>query len=151
MPVSPIPPGYPRISPYLCVVGAPAAIAWYAGALGAEETMRIPSPDGGVMHAEIRLGDSVVMLGEQAPGYGAFAPGHFGGTPVSLVVYVEDVDAVAARAAAAGATMERPPADQPYGDRMCTILDPFGHRWHLASHVEDVSPEEIVRRMSGGG
>ena len=151
MPVQPIPPGHPRVTPYLCLVDATRALAWYCEAFGAEETMRIPGPGGTVMHGEIRIGTSVVMLGEQSPGYGAFGPGHFGGTPVSVVLYVEDADEVAARAVAAGATLERPVADQPYGDRMGTILDPFGHRWHLATHVEDVSPEEIVRRMSGAG
>jgi PhnB protein len=148
MPVQPIPEGYPRVTAYLCLQDAPRALAWYVDVLGAEEIMRIPSPGGGVMHGEIRIGDSVVMLGEQAPDYGAFGPGHFGGTPVSLVLYVEDVDAAFARAVAAGATAERPVANQPFGDRMGTILDPFGHRWHLSTHVEDVSTEEILRRMA---
>lgn len=148
MPVQPIPPGYPRISPYLVVQDAKRALAWYGAALGAEETLRLPGPADTVMHAEIRIGDSVVMLGEQSAEYDAFGPGHFGGTPVSLVLYVEDVDAAFARAVAEGADAERPPADQPYGDRMGTLVDPFGHRWHLATHVEDVSQEEIVRRMS---
>ncbi|WP_270938275.1 VOC family protein [Falsiroseomonas oryzae] len=151
MPVSPIPPGYPRVSPYLVMPDARRALAWYAEALGAEETMRLPGPGDTVMHGEVRIGDSVVMLGEQNADYGAFGPAHFGGTAVSLVLYVEDVDAAFARAVAAGATAERPPADQPYGDRMGTIVDPFGHRWHLATHVEDVGVEEIVRRMSPAG
>ena len=151
MPASPIPPGYPRVSPYLVVQDAKRALGWYVETLGAAETMRLPGPGDTVMHAEFRIGDSVVMLGEQAPGYGAFAPGHFGGTPVSMVVYVEDVDAAFARAIAAGATAERPVADQPFGDRMGSLVDPFGHRWHLATHVEDVAPEEIIRRMSPPG
>ncbi|HEV7265943.1 MAG TPA: VOC family protein [Falsiroseomonas sp.] len=151
MPVSAIPPGYPRVSPYLVVQDAKRALAWYVEALGAEATMRLPGPNDTLMHAEFRIGDSVVMLGEQSPDYGAYGPGHFGGTPVSLVLYVEEVDAAFVRATAAGATAERPPADQPYGDRMGTLRDPFGHRWHLATHVEDVSVEEIVRRMSPPG
>ena len=150
MPVEPIPPGYPRVSPYLVMPDAKRALAWYVEALGAEETMRLPGPNDTVMHGEVRIGDSVVMLGEQTPGYGAFGPAHYGGTPVSLVLYVEDVDAAYARAVAAGAKAERPPADQPFGDRMGTIVDPFGHRWHLSTHVEDVSVEEIMRRMAPG-
>jgi PhnB protein len=149
MAVSPIPADYPRISPYLCVRDARGAMEWYQAVLGAEEVMRIPAPDGGVMHGEVRVGGSVVMVGEQAPDYGAFAPGHFGGTAVSLVIYVDDVDTAFARAVEAGAKAERPPADQPFGDRMGTLLDPFGHRWHLASRVEEVSAEEITRRMAG--
>jgi PhnB protein len=148
MPVPPIPPGYPRVSPYLVVQDAKRALAWYAEALGAEETMRLPGPGDTVMHGEVRLGDSVVMLGEQSADYGAYAPAHFGGTAVSLVCYVEDVDAAFSRAVAAGATAERAPADQPYGDRMGTLRDPFGHRWHLATHIKDVSTEEVIRRMS---
>ncbi|WP_203075127.1 VOC family protein [Falsiroseomonas ponticola] len=150
MAVSPIPADYPRLSPYLCVRDARAALAWYQEALGATEVMRIPAPDGTVMHGEVRIGDSVVMVGEEAPAHGAFAPGHFGGTALSLVLYVADVDAAFARALAAGAREERPPADQPFGDRMGTLLDPFGHRWHLSSRVEEVPPAEIIRRMSGG-
>jgi PhnB protein len=151
MPVPPIPPGYPRVSPYLVVQGAKAALAWYVEALGGTETMRLPGPGDTLMHAEFRIGDSVVMLGEQSPDYGAFAPGHFGGTAISMVVYVEDVDAAFAKAIAAGARAERPVANQPFGDRMGTLIDPFGHRWHLATHVEEVSPDEIIRRMSPPG
>ncbi|WP_372623243.1 VOC family protein [Falsiroseomonas sp.] len=151
MPVSPIPPGYPRVSPYLVVQDAKRALAWYVEALGAEATMRLPGANDTLMHAEFRIGDSVVMLGEQSPDHDAYGPGHFGGTPVSLVLYVEEVDAAFARATAAGAAAERPPTDQPYGDRMGTLRDPFGHRWHLASHIEDVSTEEVIRRMSPPG
>lgn len=151
MPVAPIPADYPRISPYLTVQDAKRAIGWYVEALGAVESARLPGPNDTVMHAEVRIGDSVVMLGEESPGYGAFGPKHFGGTAVSLVCYVEDVDAAFARAVAAGATAERPPADQPYGDRMATLVDPFGHRWHLSTHIEDVSMEEVARRMAPTG
>lgn len=148
MPPNPIPADYPRISPYLCMVDAKRALDWYVAALDAREAMRLPGADGSVIHAEIRIGDSVVMLGEQAPDYHAFGPAHFGGTPVSLLLYVADVDAAFAKAIAAGATAERPPADQPHGDRLGTLLDPFGHRWHLASRVEEVSVEEMARRMA---
>jgi PhnB protein len=151
MRVDPIPPDYPRISPYLCVVDARRALGWYVAALGAEEVMRLPGPDDTVMHGEVRVGGSVVMVGEQAPDYGAFGPGHFGGTAVSLLLYVADADAAYARAIAAGATAERPPADQPFGDRMGTLVDPFGHRWHLASRIEEVSVEEMARRMAPPG
>lgn len=151
MPVSPIPEGYPRISPYLVVQDAKRALGWYAEALGAREIARLPGANDTVMHAEFRIGDSVVMLGEAMPEMGAVGPKHLGGTPVSLVCYVEDVDAAFARAIAAGATAERPPADQPFGDRMGTLLDPFGHRWHLSTHIEDVSMEEVARRMAPKG
>ncbi|PWS39366.1 glyoxalase [Falsiroseomonas bella] len=150
MPVPPIPPGYGRVTPYLIAQDVKRALAWYAEAFGAEETMRIPGPNDTVMHAEFRIGDSVVMIGEQSPEYGAYAPPHYGGTAVSFVHYVEDADIAFSRAVAAGAKAERPVADQPYGDRMGTVTDPFGHRWHIATHVEDVSPEEMIRRMSGG-
>ncbi|MGG5823044.1 VOC family protein [Falsiroseomonas sp. HW251] len=150
MPVDPIPAGYHRVTAYLVAEDARRALAWYAEAFGAVVTMRIPGPGDSVMHAEFRIGDTLLMIGEQAPSYGAFGPLHYRGTPVSFVHYVEDVDAAFARALAAGATAERPVADQPFGDRMGTVTDPFGHRWHLATHVEDVGTDEIVRRMSGG-
>jgi PhnB protein len=150
MPVSPIPAGYTRVTAYLVAEDAKRALAWYVDVFGAEETMRLPAPDGSIMHAEFRIGDAMVMLAEQNAEYGAFGPKHFGGSPVSLVLYVEDVDAVFARAVAAGATEDRPVGDKPYGDRMGSLTDPFGHCWHLATHIEDVSTEEILRRMSGG-
>jgi PhnB protein len=150
MPVPPIPPGYGGVTPYLVTQDVKHALAWYAAAFGAEETMRIPGPNDTVMHAELRIGDSLVMIGEQSAEHGAYAPPHYGGTAVSFLHYVEDVDAAFARAVAAGATAEQPVADQPHGDRMGTLTDPFGHRWHIATHIEDVSVEEIARRMSGG-
>ena len=151
MPVPAIPPGYSSVTAYLIAQDAKGALAWYAKAFGAEETMRLPGPDGRVMHAEFRIGDSLLMIGEQNADHAAYGPGHFGGTPVSFVLYVENVDAVFARALAEGATEVSPLADKPYGDRMGTLADPFGHRWHLATHIEDVAPEEIVRRMTSQG
>jgi PhnB protein len=148
MPAQPIPPGYSRVTAYLVAEDVKRALAWYAEAFGAMETMRLPGPGDTIMHAEFRIGDAVLMIGEQSPGHGAFGPKHYGGTPVSFVHYVEDADAVFARAVAAGATAEMKVADQPYGDRMGTLRDPFGHRWHIATHVEDVPVEEIMRRMS---
>ena len=150
MPVSPIPAGYTRVTAYLVAEDAKRALAWYADAFGAEETMRMPAPDGSVMHAEFRIGDAVLMISEQNDAYGAFGPLHYGGTAVSFVLYVEDVDAAFAKAVAAGATVDRPVEDKPYGDRMGTLTDPFGHVWHLATRIEDVNSEEIARRMSGG-
>ncbi|HEY8524262.1 MAG TPA: VOC family protein [Acidimicrobiales bacterium] len=154
MAVQPIPEGYPRVIPYLVVDGAAAAIDFYTQVLGAEERMRMDAPDGKVAHAELGLGDSVIMLADEFPEMGARAPRSVGGTPVSVMVYVEDVDAVVARAVEAGATVTRPVEDQFYGDRLGEFEDPFGHRWNIATHVEDVSPEEIGKRaaeaMRGG-
>jgi PhnB protein len=142
-----VPPGYPRLSPYLCVDGAAAAIAFYAQVFGAKARMRLDAPDGTVAHAELAIGESVVMLGDPFPGMGFQPPGAFGGTPVTLHLYVPDVDATVAMALAAGAELVRPPGNQFYGDRTATLRDPFGHVWSLATHVEDVAPEEIQRRF----
>lgn len=153
MTVPPIPPGYRSITPYLVVDGAERAIAWYAEAFGARERMRLPMPGSRIGHAEIEIGDSLVMLADEAPQWEARGPGAFGGSPVTLHLYVADVDATVARAVAAGATLKRPVENQFYGDRSGTLLDPFGHVWHVATHVEEVPPEEITRRMRsmGGG
>jgi PhnB protein len=148
MPVASIPQGYHTLTPYLIVDGAADALAWYAKALGAREVMRLSSPNGKIGHAEIDIGDSRLMLADQSPDFDAYAPGQFGGSPVSLHLYVEDVDTIATRAIAAGATLVRPIEDKFYGDRMGTLRDPFGHTWHLATHIEDVSPEEIERRTA---
>jgi PhnB protein len=147
------PEGYHSVTPYLYVDGAAAAIDWYVRVLGASEIMRMPSPGGRVGHAEIRIGDSVVMLADEHPEMGAKAPKAYGGSPIGLFVYCEDVDATFARAIAAGAEATRPVEDQFYGDRMGGIRDPFGFSWYLATHVEDVPPEEMKRRMEkmGGG
>ena len=153
MAVQPIPEGYPRVIPYLCVDGAAAAIDFYGTVLGTVERMRMPSPGGKIGHAELELGDSVIMLSDEAPEMGAVSPKTVGGSPVTLSLYVEDVDDVVARAEQAGATVLRPVENQFYGDRSGQFEDPFGHRWNVATHVEDVSPEEMGRRaaeMMGG-
>jgi PhnB protein len=153
--VKPIPEGYPRVSPYLCVDGAANAIDFYTQVLGATERMRMPMPDGKVGHAELQIGDSVVMLADEFPEMGIVGPKKIGGTPVTLGVYVEDVDKTFATAVKAGAKELRPVEDQFYGDRSGQFEDPFGHRWSISTHVEDVAPEEMGKRaaeaMGGGG
>lgn len=152
MAVAPIPAGYHSVTPYLIVADAAKAIAFYAQAFGATELFRLPGPDGKIMHAEIKIGDSPVMLADEMDGFRG--PHALGGTPVSLMVYVPDVDRTFAQAVAAGAKEVRAVADQFYGDRLGTLSDPFGHVWSLATHVEDVPPEEIDRRfkeMTQGG
>jgi PhnB protein len=146
--VKPIPDGYPQVSPYLCVGGASAAIDFYREVLGAKERMRMDGPDGKVGHAELQIGDSVVMLSDEFPEMGARSPKSVGGTPVTLSVFVEDVDRVFERALQAGATALRPPEDQFYGDRNGQFEDPFGHRWSVATHIEDVSPDEMAARAA---
>lgn len=146
--VDPIPEGYPRVTPYLHVSGAAAAIDFYTDILGAEERMRMPGPDGKLGHAELQLGESIIMLSDEFPDMEARGPKSIGGTPVTLHVYVEDVDAVFDAALSAGATSVRAVENQFYGDRTAQFEDPFGHRWNIASHVEDVSPEEMEKRMA---
>ena len=143
--VKPIPNGYHSITPYLIVKGGAAAIEFYKKAFGAVEVMRIPGPDGKLGHAEIRIGDSVVMLADEHPEMGARSPQTIGGTPVSILLYVEDVDAVFRQALAAGAKIQRPIEDKFYGDRMGSLDDPFGHVWHIATHTKDVTPEEMKK------
>lgn len=145
--VKPIPDGYSVVSPYLIIRGAARALEFYRQVLGAKERMRLPMPNGQIGHAEIEIGGSVIMLSDESPEMGCRGPESFGGSPVSLHVYVEDVDAVVAKAVSHGAKLTRPVEDQFYGDRSGTIVDPFGHTWHLATHVEDVAPDEIDRRM----
>lgn len=152
--VKPIPDGYPQVTPYLCIDGASAAIAFYRKVLGATERMRMPAPDGRIGHAELQIGDSVIMLSDEYPEMDMRGPKALGGTAVTMSVYVEDVDAVFDRAVNAGAKALRPVADQFYGDRTGTFEDPFGHRWSVGTHVEDVSPEEMAKRAAeamGGG
>ena len=146
--VKPIPDDYPQVSPYLCVDDAGAALDFYSKVLGAKERMRMAEPDGRIGHAELQLGDSVIMLADEYPDIGIRSPKAFGGSPVTLSVYVEDVDKVFDRAIAAGAKSLRPVKLEFYGDRSGQFEDPFGHRWSVASHVEDVSPEEMERRSA---
>jgi PhnB protein len=145
-PTKPIPDGYPRVSPYLVVDDATKAIDFYKQVLGATERMRMPAPGGKVGHAELQIGDSVVMLADEFPEMGAVSPKTVGGTPVTLGVYVEDVDKTFDAAVQAGAKALRPVEDQFYGDRSGQIEDPFGHRWSLSTHIEDVSPDEMAKR-----
>ena len=146
--VKPIPDGYPRVTPYLAVDGAEAAIAFYTDVLGAQERMRMPGPEGTIGHAELTLGDSLIMLADEFPDMGVRGPKAIGGTPVTISVYVEDADATFDAAVAAGATSVRPVEDQFYGDRSGQFDDPFGHRWSVATHVEDVPPDEMEKRMA---
>ena len=151
--VKPIPEGYARVTPYLIVDGAAAAIDFYKSVLGATERMRMGGPDGKVGHAELEIGNSVIMLADEHPEIDALGPKTVGGTPVSLMVYVEDVDSVFERAIEAGAQARQPIEDKFYGDRSGSFEDPFGHGWHVATHVEDVPPDEMARRaaeFSGG-
>ena len=152
--VKPIPDGYPQVTPYLCIDGASAAIEFYGEVFAAAERVRMPAPGGKVGHAELQIGDSVVMLSDEFPETGARSPKAIGGTPVTMSVYVEDVDAVFDRALQRGATAVSPVQDQFYGDRSGLFEDPFGHRWNVATHIEDVPPEEMARRAAeamGGG
>lgn len=147
---SPIPDSYRRVTPSLTVAGAVKALEFYGAVFGATERMRFPNPDGTIAHAEIQIGDSVIMVDDESQQRGTKAPppGGLAGFPVSLFIYVEDVDTVIARAVELGATLQRPAQDQFYGDRDGYIVDPFGHGWIVSSHVEDVTPEEMTRRMT---
>ena len=147
MPAKPIPDGYHTVTPYLVVNGGAEAIEFYKKAFGATELLRMPGPNGRLGHAEIRIGDSPIMLADACPEMGARDPQALGGTAVSILLYVKDVDAMVPQAIAAGATVVRPLQDQFYGDRSCTLSDPFGHVWTIATHKEDVPPEELNRRM----
>jgi len=141
------PAAYHTVTPYLIVKGAAAAIEFYKSVFGATEVMRMAGPDGSVMHGEFKIGDSTIMIGEENEAWGAKGPHSIGGSPVGLCVYFPDVDARTAAAVAAGATVVKPVMDQFYGDRSGTVSDPFGHQWTLATHIEDVSHEEMCRRM----
>jgi PhnB protein len=146
--VKAIPDSYPNVTPYLIVSGGAAAIDFYERIFGAIEVMRLPGPGGRVGHAELRIGNSMIMLADENPQAGVRGPQPGSRPPVSFLVYVEQVDAVTAKAEAAGAKILRPPKDQFYGDRTATLTDPFGHEWTVASHVEDVSPEEMGKRAA---
>ncbi|MBA3317414.1 MAG: VOC family protein [Gemmatimonadales bacterium] len=140
-----IPKGYHTVTPSLFVAGAAKAIDFYKKAFGAEEVMRFPAPDGTIMHAELRIGDSIIMLGDEMPDQGGRGPKTIGGTPVSFFVYRENVDAAWKRAVDAGAKPIMPLADQFWGDRTGCLEDPFGHQWWLAQHIQDLTPEELQK------
>lgn len=154
----PIPEGYHTVTPYLIVSGASDAIEFYKKAFGATELFRFPAPDGKIGHAEIKIGDSPIMLADEYPDMGYKGPQSLGGSPVSIMIYVEDVDTVFDRAVASGASVKEAVSDKFYGDRLGTLTDPFGHVWHVSTHKEDITPEEMERRAkaasaaaSGGG
>jgi PhnB protein len=149
--VKPIPDSYPVVAPYLIIPGAAKALEFYKEVFGAKERMRLEMPGGVIGHAEIQFGDSVVMMADEFPQMGIQGPAKYGGSPVSLHLYVTDVDAVVAKAVSLGAKITRPVANQFYGDRSGTITDPFGHIWNIATHVENVSHEETTRRAAQQG
>ena len=146
--VNPIPEGCRTVTPYLIMTDAAKAIPFYKEAFGAQELVRLPLPNGKVGHAELQIGDSRIMLAEENPAWAAQSAQTLGGTPVFIHLYVEDADAVFERAVAAGAKVDKPVADQFYGDRSGSLIDPFGHRWSIATHKEDVSLEETMRRAA---
>ena len=152
--VKPVPDGYHSITPYLSIQGAAAALEFYKRAFGAEEIYRLGMPDGRIGHAEIQIGNSRIMMADEMPEMPdaiVKSPRSLGGTTSGLCIYVGDVDARFQRAVEAGATVRRPVKDQFYGDRSATLTDPFGHQWIIATHVEDVSPEELKKRAAAAG
>ena len=149
--VKPIPEGYHSVTPYLCVKDAASALEFYKKALGATELMRMPHPGGKIGHAEIKIGDSMIMLADEFPEMGFRSPQTLGGSPVAIHLYVEDVDAVVGQAVANGAKLVKEVKDQFYGDRSGAVEDPFGHVWYISTHVEDVLPEEIEKRAAAAG
>lgn len=148
MAVKPIPDGYHSVTPYLIVDGAAEAIQFYKRAFGAAEVLRLPGPDGKIMHAEIQIGNSRLMLADECPAMNAIAPQGPGKAGTTFCLYVDDVDKMVEQAVAAGAKIQRPLQDQFYGDRSATLEDPFNHVWTVATHIEDVAPEEIDRRFA---
>ena len=144
--VKPIPDGYHTATPYLIVNGGVKALEFYKQAFGAEELFRMPAPGGKIGHAELEIGGSLVMLSDALPQFATRSPKELGGTTASVFMYVENVDAVVEKAVDAGATVTMETADQFWGDRMGSITDPFGHNWSLATHVEDVTPEQVAER-----
>ena len=146
--VKPIPEGYHNVTPYLFVRSAASAIEFYKSIFAATEIMRMAGPNGKIMHAELKIGDSIVMLADENPQTGVMSPQTIGGFSVGLHVYIENVDAVIKKAVESGAKLLRPIKNQFYGDRSGSLLDPFGHMWSVATHVEDVSPEEMRKRMT---
>jgi len=147
MAVNPIPAGYPRVMPYLAVAGAADAIAFYTDVFGATERMRMPAPGNKIGHAELQIGDSVVMLADEFPEMNHVGPKRLGGSPVTLAIYVENVDHAVARALEKGARVLQPVENKFYGDRAGQIEDPWGHRWSVMTHIEDVTPEQMAERM----
>ncbi|MGH9395335.1 MAG: VOC family protein [Terriglobia bacterium] len=146
--VKPIPEGYHTATPYLIVKGAANAIEFYKKAFGATELVRMAHPNGTIGHAEIKIGDSIIMLADEVSEMGYRSPQSLGGSPVTILLYVEDVDAVFNQAVAAGAKVQRPVQDQFYGDRTGGATDPFGHAWYISTHTEDVAPEEMQKRAA---
>jgi PhnB protein len=144
--VKAIPEGYEGAMPYLCVRDAAGALDFYKKAFGATEIMRFPMPDGKIGHAEFKIGKAIVMLADEFPEHGFLSPQSIGGTPVQIMVYVEDVDSLVKNAESAGAKLLSPVADQFYGDRTGKLEDPYGHLWYIATHKEDVAPEEMQKR-----
>ncbi len=151
MAVSAIPEGYYSLTPYLVIKGAAEAIEFYTKVFGAVETMRMPGPGGRIMHAEIRIGNSILMLADENPERGYLSPPSRGGATGSVMFYTTDVDATHQAAVAAGAKEATPPTDMFWGDRMSNITDPFGHNWAIATHKEDVSPEDMQKRAQSQG
>jgi len=149
--VNPIPEGYRTITPYLVLKGAGEAIDLYAKAFGAVELFRMPGPDGSVMHAEVKIGDSILMLSDEFPDWGQLGPVSRGGSTCTIMLYVLDCDASFKRAVDAGCTPTSLPKDEFWGDRFAKVTDPFGHQWAFATHIEDVSPEEMAARMAAMG
>ena len=149
--VNPIPKGYEGAIPYLIIKGAANALEFYKKAYGATEIMRIPAPGGTVGHAEIKIGDAIIMLADEFPEMNHKSPQTLGGTPVTILIYVPDVDAFVKRAVAAGAKAVTPVETKFYGDRSGTLEDHFGHLWHFATHVEDVPPDEMAKRAASTG
>jgi uncharacterized glyoxalase superfamily protein PhnB len=151
MSVKPIPDGYYSLTPYLVVKGAAEAIEFYEKAFGATEIVRMPGPGGRIMHAEVKIGNSMLMLSDENPDQGQLSPATLGGAGCSIMLYANDVDATFKQALGAGATQVMAPMDMFWGDRMGNLKDPFGHSWAIATHKEDVSPEEMGRRMASQG
>jgi PhnB protein len=148
MAVKPIPDGYHSVTPYLILDNASKAIEFYKKVFDATELVRMPGPGGAIMHAEIKIGDSVVMLADESAAMGQKSAKSMGGSPMGIMVYVTEVDKTYQKAIAAGGTVDRPVKDQFYGDRSGSVLDPFGYKWNIGTHIEDVSPEEMKKRMA---
>ena len=151
MAVKAIPDGYYSLTPYLVIKGAAEAIEFYKKAFGATEILRMPGPGGRIMHAEVKIGNSILMLSDENPERGFFSPSTTGKATSSMMLYTDDVDATFKRAVGAGAKGDQQPTDMFWGDRMGNLTDPFGHKWAIATHKEDVSPAEMEKRMQAQG